>query len=673
MEVQITTINYTPMFVITNNDSIWCRVYGATFDRRGNRWLFPAYAPFLSYVLYDIPKVCPDATFHPDARRWCDEYPSLEENRARVAATAFPTKSYTHQLDGVAELLTNYRWGLRWGMGVGKTKIVIDTLALLGCKALILCPLAAVDNWAKEVEVHSGGKLTAISFKAPTKKQKLELLTRLGDADVIITTYDTAKRYGIPCIFPETSALFSSVGTKTLSTQMRRLFSRVNSREIQADLARDWLRDVKKPRQIKEEIDTLTVGKIQWLSQIPYRMIVADESHRIADRKSIRTQVCTELSRYASRRVLLSGTMVGGNPWHLYPQLKFLAPYLTPEDSRAFEDKYFIKSPNDDRIIVGYRKIHILNQRVASVTSERHLDDCVDLPNRRVETLTFELTKAQKRDYNYIVKTSTLVLPDDSALSIANGAVRNSKLLQICSGFIYIPADKHACDTCEYLHVCVAENVKVGSPRCGTRANMPKAQRKVLRFPTNPKLDLLTEKLEDVVAVSKVIIWASLTEELTLIGEMLTKNKWGYVRVDGSTTGQMRRWEDQFVQDDTCRVYLAQITTGIAVTLNSARYMFYFSRNFSPDDRNQSMDRNYRIGQTKKTVVYDLCANRSIELQQLQALSNKDEISALLTNKVECNLCNQYSVCRTDGINPWEKRCVLSTEKERVIMKARTI
>lgn len=673
MEIQITSINNTPVFVVPTTDRRWQRVYGATLDKGNNRWLFPAYEPFLSNVLHDFPKVHPNVTFSPEATTWYESYRSISDYRKDIANYTFPTKSYEHQLDGVAELLSNYRWGLRWGMGTGKTKVVVDTALILKCKVLVLCPLVAVDTWIRETEIHSGGQLQVVGFTAKSRQKKLDLLTELSHSDIIVTTYDTAKIYGTPRIFPETLKLFSGIGTKTLTTPMRRLFSQLNDPDMQAQLTRDWLQDKKKPQQLRDEIANEIQGRVQWITHIPYTLIVADESHRIANRQSIRTQVCLELSKRACRRVLLSGTMVGGDPGHLYPQLKFLAPYLMPEDWMHFKEKFFISSSYDKHIIIGYRKIHILNNRVSRVTSERHLDDCVDLPERRIETLTFELTRAQKRDYNYIVKTSALILPDATELTMANGAVRNGKLLQICGGFVYVPAAKDACDTCLFMRQCVADNVKPGSAQCGTRANVPKDERQVLRYPTNPKSNLLVERLTDLVPTSKAIIWAVYTEELDIIAAELRKNKWGFVRVDGTSTQYMRRWEDQFRNDENCRIYLSQITTGISVTLNSARHMFYFSRDFSTVVRHQSMDRNYRIGQDKKTVVYDLCAERSLELQQLYALDNKDEISALLTNKVECTLCSQYSHCRQNGISPWEKQCVLSTEKARVIMKARTV
>lgn len=675
MQIQMAYSNDTPIFVAPGNLPSWARVYGATYDKPRNRWVFPAYEPFLSNVLHDLPKVHPDVSFDDAAEKWATKYMKTSDYLEWVKGLTLPVKSYEHQLEGLAELLANYRWGLRWGMGTGKTKVVIDAARILQCKTLVLAPLVALDTWVREVKFHGGGALTAIAFKATSRSKKLDLLTKLAQYDVVITTYDTAKIYGTPRLFPDTLSQFGPQANKTLSTPIRRLLSKVNDPDFQATMAHDWLFNKKKPRQMATEIALYTKRRVQWMLNLPYTMIVADESHRIANKKSIRTEVCTELSSVAARRILLSGTMVKGDPRHLYPQLKFLAPYLIPEDWMKFQDTYLIKSPWNDKIVTGYRRLHVLNDRVSGVTSERILDECVDLPARRIETLTFKLSPGQRADYNYIVKGSPIILPDDTELTIANGAVRNSKLLQICSGFVYTPTATDICDRCPFMRDCVVQTIKPGTSRCGAR--VPKSvlgkMRQGLRYPSNPKLTLLVERLKDLVDTDKVIIWGGLTEELDMMGEAFDQQKWGYVRIDGSSTGHMNRWETRFKDDANCRIWLAQISTGIAVTLNSARYMFYYSRDFSSDNRDQSIERNHRIGQTKKTVVYDLCAERSIELQQLVALGNKNEVSALLTNKVECALCSQYVQCCKKGIEPWGLGCVLETSKKRVIMKARTL
>jgi SNF2 family DNA or RNA helicase len=179
--------------------------------------------------------------------------------------------------------------------------------------------------------------------------------------------------------------------------------------------------------------------------------------------------------------------------------------------------------------------------------------------------------------------------------------------------------------------------------------------------------------LKDLAHSSKVIIWACLEQELDSLEEMLVKDSWGYVRVDGNTTHRIKEMEENFNTNPDCRVYLAQISTGIAITLNAAKHTIYYSRDWSLENRQQSLFRNFRIGQTKKTVVYDICARGSLEVQQLNALQRKTDVSKLLTDHVDCALCNQYVECLKENITPWTAKCVLSTGVKKQIARARTL
>jgi len=299
--------------------------------------------------------------------------------------------------------------------------------------------------------------------------------------------------------------------------------------------------------------------------------------------------------------------------------------------------------------------------------------ECVDLPERRFEIVEFELSPAQRRDYNYVVNNWAIERPDAPDLDIQNGAIRVSKLLQLCSGFVYVPQDTGICDTCGKVGLCVGRRILPGTKGCDLKHLVDPADRETLRYTPNPKLKTLESLLDGIVPSSKTLIWAAHTAELDDIEELLRKNKWKYVRVDGSTTGKIKEMEKVFQEDDTCRVYLGQISTGIAITLTAATYTIYYSRSWKPDDRDQSLGRNFRIGQTQKTVVYDICGAKTLEVQQLIALKNKDDVSKLLTEKINCTLCREYQRCVDDGTKPWADKCVLSTGAKRVVANVRTV
>ncbi len=672
MEVQLVTIGNTPVFSVQDASPHGSRVYGATFDKVRQRWLFPAFPPFIENVLHDIENVYNDVRLSDEAEQWCVKVGSLEQHHTLITEKNLPVASYEHQLQGTAELLYYYRWILQWEMGTGKSKVVIDAIHHLQTKTLILCPLIALDNWKDEITLHSGGALRTLLINGSTSAQKLKQLQSFDDYDVIVATFDTARIYGTPRIFPKTAALFNRARVYP-HHGLKKILQRVNNQPFQVRMAQDWLNGTP-PRKIKAEIAEFTEGKPQWILDLPYETAVADESHRIKNRSSRRTKVCLQLSQKAARRYLLSGTLAQGDPRHLYPQLRFLAPYVIQDDWRTFCEYHLVKSPRDERIVVGFKNMHVLNAKVESISSEKKLTECVDLPERRFEIIPFELSSAQKRDYNEVISTRTIERADGDPIEIANGAIRISKLLQLCSGFVYTTEEDIICDTCKHVRRCVEQLIKPGTVRCtNDKAVTGERVRTALRYPDNPKLGTLRELLTDLLVSSKVIIWANFEQELDDIAEMLTRQKYGYVRVDGSTTKHIRKLAAKFKDDPNCVVYLAQVSTGIAITLNSAAYSIYYSRDWSLENRSQSLFRNFRIGQDQKTVVYDLCARGSIEMQQLTALQSKADISTLLTGHQDCTLCNQYRKCVAEGITPWTTHCVLRTGVTKKIAKARKI
>lgn len=673
MEIKLSNINNTPVFIVQDDSAAWGRIYGAIYRKRKKYWILPAFHPFLDLVLHDVRQVYSEATFDATAKEWIEGQKTREDWQKYVESLELPVKSYEHQLEGLADILHNYRWILKYEMGCGKSKIVIDQISILGIKALVLCPLIGIDNWVNEVAYHSGGKLTALAIKGSSKKTKLKKIADSINYDVAVVTYDTARIHGMPKLFPKVASEFTRAN-RAPHSQVLKFIKRINDEKTQLRLAKDWIRG-RMPWELDAETSEIVAATPQWLSDTKFDEIVLDESHRVKDMSSLRTKACLRLSKEATRRIELTGTLSHGDPRDLYPQLRVIAEYILQKDYRKYCAEHVQTAPNNEHIVIGFKDLHILNRIVNRVSSEKRLDDCIDLPERSFKTITFSLSAAQKKDYNHIISTWCVERPDADPLEIQNGAIRISKLLQLCSGFVYIPEDTDVCNNCPQgrLRMCVAENIRPGTTRCAAKDQIKTIGRTALKYPDNPKLDTLTDLLVDTVTDHKTIIWAVMTEELDDIERVLKRKKWVYVRVDGRTSKNVSNLAAKFNTDPMCRIYLAQISTGIMITLNAAKYAIYYSRDWSVDHRYQSLFRNYRIGQDKKTLVIDLCAARTLEVQQLKALESKEEVANLMTKKINCTLCRKYTECQKDGVKPWDDKCVLSTKADRVIAKARKL
>lgn len=673
MEIELQYKGSTPVFRVSDMDPNNARIYGAVHDKSAGQFLFPAFPPFMNNTIADLKAIRKDLKFSRDAEAYIAGLKTLEQLREEVGSLELPVPSYDHQLDGLAEVLLNYRWILQWQMGTGKTKVMVDALRLQGEKVLVLCPRVAIGTWVREVKKHSDETVETVVIHGT---HKLAQLQEAKDYQVIVTNYDTARTFGLPHLAPRVVEFFKNRGIPPTPACRKELLA-INDSKLQLRLATEWAAG-RKVGEVREERLEVTAGRLQWLTDLPYETVIADESHRIKHIQSQQTKVALGLSRRASRRYLLTGTMSFGDPRDLYPQLKFLAPYLIPEDWKKFTERFLTFSPYNKHIVTGSQNLDILNRRVSKVSSVRKLDDCVALPTRRFELVEFNLSPAQREMYNYAVNNWEIELPNAEPLELEHGAIRVNKLLQLCSGFLYLPADTEICDSCENVESCVSRKVLPGMPRCKHFGTLPEAKRQTYRFSENPKLDMLNDLLTDCLVLSgtKVIVWATyVAGELDIIEAALKTRGVGYVRVDGSNSQLMHEHEEKFQNDPNCCIWLAQVHTGISVTLTAAQYMIYYSRSWLPDDREQSLFRNYRIGQTSKTVVYDLTARFSLEEQQLHALKTRKESGELMTHRQQsnCVFCAKYVDCRDRKIEPWGENCVLPTRATRDIARARTI
>lgn len=669
-KVRLVRIGTTPVFLIpgSKNDS-WVHVFGCQFVEQLRGWVCPAYRPFLDNVIRDIRTLNENVLDDKTISNAYEQAPTKEDWLVRLSDTPPPgkIKSYAHQIEGTAELLANYRWYLRWEMGTGKTKVAVDALTYLKTKTIVICPVIAINTWHREVALHSNGELTSTAIIG-TPKQKLKRLTEAKEFDVVIMSYDTARMYSVPSICSEAQSLRKKSQMGTTRSHMRVLdaIALLHSKKDQEELLGAFYAGKATADDVEKAVNRLNGGVIPFLSGLTFETIILDEAHRVKNIRSQRTKAISALSARASRRYLLSGTPTVGDPRDFYTQLRILLPALMPEEWHNFVPKFCDVSKTNKHIVRGYKNMHVINGRVNSVSSERRLTECVSLPPRTDINVHYSLTGKQLMDYNVAVHSCYIQVGLGKDLKFKHGAIRLTKIMQMCSGFYYIPraATGNYCDECDHLFDCVSRDIEPGTNRC---LNAEAKIVDVFKYKENPKLEALEDLLEDILEDNehKVIIWGNYTTELDDIEDLLIKLKYTYIRVDGTNTQHIKKYEERFQTDPECRVYLGQIHTGIAVTLTAAKYSVYYSRAWSIDAWDQSRGRNFRIGQTQKTIVYRLVGVQSVEKQQLIALDNRHDIAEILTKNVECMLCEQYEDCSTKGISPWCEGCVMADKMEK--------
>ena len=254
-------------------------------------------------------------------------------------------------------------YGYFMEMGTGKTKVLIDNMAMLYDKgkingALIIAPKGVVKTWhEQELPTHLPNHIenvTTLWQPNITKKQetKLNNLFDLGtDLHIFIMNVE---------------ALSTSKGVK---------------------FAEKFLRS--------------------------HRTLMAlDESTTIKNPSAKRTKNVLALAPMAKYRRILTGSPVTKNPLDLYTQCEFLDPFLLNFNSwYAFRNRYAIMKTIHVRgrsiqTVHKFQNLGELSDRLKGFSYRVLKEDCLDLPEKIYMKRHVALTKEQENLYEQMRKTA---------------------------------------------------------------------------------------------------------------------------------------------------------------------------------------------------------------------------------------------------------------------------
>lgn len=348
-------------------------------------------------------------------------------------------------------------------------------------------------------------------------------------------------------------------------------------------------------------------------------MAIEDESTRIKNPKAKRTIKVIEVGRQAIARRILSGTPVTKAPTDLFSQFDFLKSGLLGTTSyRAFVAEYAVLlDPNSKQMQAIMRKTggrgipQIVQEDANGNKMWRNLDklaamvaphsyrvrkeDCLDLPPKVYQTITFELDSKQRQVYDRL-KEDYHYDNDGDDMSFEAIATR-TKLKQVTSGFINV----------------------YGEPQ-------------LIDVSSNPRMAAFKDALEDV--DGQFIVWAMFEEEINHIKAALEEAGISFCTYYGATKPADREKAIDDFQAGRLQAFVGHAAAaGIGITLTAARTAFYYSCSFDNELRLQSEDRNHRIGTTTKVLYVDFVAENTIDEDIVKSLATKNAIAWQLIDK----------------------------------------
>lgn len=581
----------------------------------------------------------------------CSLVASMEKN--------FRVEPYSHQREAIEHMLHFKRLALLLEQGLGKTYISLmatDCFRSMGLpyKSLVVCPNIVFPCW-----LNDAAKFTDLKFLpykgTPSERTLQREMINTGEWDCVLTTFDMLldKPRTSQTVYAdlwmeigkyrqqEYAVLWLQNGLIT-NVQFSILLNPKNTKswpctcaKIMASLPHSYL-------PLKEYVDAVKdSSNIGFLKELPFSNLIVDEASRCLDHQSQRSQAVNSLAKKADRAYLLSGTLCVGRPTDMFMPMNILGHDILGMDWTKFVKSFCRTARSNSHIITGYKNLAALKRRIDPHVLAKTRIECLDLPKRVFVKRYYELSKEMRRLYNQIAEND-LVKIGGNTIAAPSPLIKIAKCLQVLNGFVYYNDTGEYCNSCEHLLECVEKGIRQGGKGCKI-PDVPKAQRETWRLKTNPKLELLLEDLRDS-SLEKTIIWAWYQEDLLAIRELLTREKIRFITADTENSA------GRFEADNNIRVFLGQTSQGIGITLNSATCTIYFSHGTALEPRLQSMDRNYRIGQTRPVIVKDYLSKGTVEESLVNLLEHKTDVKKFMQARVQCFTCENLADCQRRNI-----------------------
>ena len=279
----------------------------------------------------------------------------------------FKTKPYKHQMNALKKSWNKENFAYFMEMGTGKTKVLIDNLAMLYDKgkvdgALIIAPKGVVKTWYEQ--------------ELPTHLvDHIDNVTVLWQAN--ITKGQQEKLNSV--LQNETSLHILIMNVEALSTDKG------------VNFARKFL--------------------------LSHNTLMAiDESTTIKNPSAKRTKNIIAVGKQAKYRRIMTGSPITKNPLDLYSQCEFLDPWLLDFASYyAFRNRYAEMKTMHVRgrsiqVVNKFRNLSELSDTVKTFSDRVLKEDCLDLPPKNWTKRHIILTADQRKIYEQMKKHALATL-----------------------------------------------------------------------------------------------------------------------------------------------------------------------------------------------------------------------------------------------------------------------
>ncbi|KAL6651710.1 hypothetical protein ACP70R_010635 [Stipagrostis hirtigluma subsp. patula] len=489
---------------------------------------------------------------------------------------------YPHQREGLRWLWVLHCRGtggiLGDDMGLGKTMQVSAFLAglfhsRLVKRVLVVAPKTLLAHWTRELSVVGlGAKIR--DYSGPSVNvRSYELQYAFKEGGVLLTTYDIVRN---------------------------------NYKLLRGNSYNNYDDDEEEPL---------------------WNYVILDEGHLIKNHTTQRAKSLFEIP--CVHRIVISGTPIQNNLKEMWALFYFCCPDVLG-DKQQFKTKYELAILRGNDKNATAREKHI-GSNVAKELRERIKPYFL----RRMKSEVFldsgaseEKTLAKKNELIVWLKLTTLQRQ-------LYEAFLKSELVHLAvqpkgSPLAAITILKKICDHPLLLTKRAAEGVLEGMDEMLDDQDMGMVEKMAMNLAdmahdddalqvgqdVSCKISFIMSLLRNLVGEGHhVLIFSQTRKMLNLIQESILLEGYRFLRIDGTTKiSERERIVKDFQEGPGAPIFL--LTTqvgGLGLTLTKADRVIVVDPAWNPSTDNQSVDRAYRIGQTKDVIVYRLMTSATIE------------------------------------------------------------
>lgn len=497
---------------------------------------------------------------------------------------------YGYQKIGAQFLVTTRHGILADPPGAGKTAQAVSAARNTGAlPALVIAPKSTLISWGREVERWWPG--VPVYVISGTKKQRAKI-------------FEEAQK---------------TPGWVVINWESVRLHSRL--------APYGSMRLTEEHRTDKE------------LNHIPFRIIIADEAHRLANPQSIQTRAVWHLGDQdtVEYRWALTGTPMTKQIDTIWSVLRFLDKQEHPSRV-SFIDRYALTRVvpwGSGSEVIGINRANEEEFQEIFQPRFRRMPKEVILPQLPpiVRTRRYlEMSDVQRRCYEEMAEDMVAETESGDLLIAANPAVKMLRMIQFSSANV---------DTVPNFPANLPEGVFEPDENVEIRYR--------LTDPSN-KLDALMDDIPDWMEAGEAVAVFAVSRQLIEMAEdRLQKAKINYSVIKGGQTPKLRQLNIDDFQAGNSKIILVVIAAGgVGLTLTAARIGAFLQRSWSFIDNHQAEGRLHRIGSerhesieivdyisrgTVDETVIEVAEGKEIKLEEI--VRDRQAIRKMLHGEVE--------------------------------------